>query len=444
MASSDIRNRRRAKRILLARTRILSEHGFYGLLLMHMKFALGDEFDTAWVSSETITFNPEFLDELTDNELCFVLEHEILHAALDHLGRKTEGKDHLAWNLACDIVVNSNILRSNGMDIASITLHGDYGESFHIAPNGKEGYLYTAEEVYTMLLAKKQRHEGGASRDGSSGNRAGEGIADEASSDESGTRDGTSMVTIRAEGKAGRWDWHVPSSGNGRRREEDGSWAQRIKDAVESMRARDPSGTRGLIPLCAERALDELRDSKADWRELLSDFMQEEVHDYSFISPDRRFPESPFVLPSFSDADFAVRNVLFMVDTSASVTDDMLASAYSEVKGAIDQLDGNLDGWLGFFDAAPYGPWRFDDVVDLLAIRPKGGGGTRFEAAFECLGDQLDADGISCIVILTDGLAPYPDKRIARGIPVLWMLSANISRPPWGRMALLDSSKPKL
>ena len=41
-----------------------------------------------------------------------------------------------------------------------------------------------------------------------------------------------------------------------------------------------------------------------------------------------------------------------MIDTSGSMSDDMIAAAYSEVKGAIDQFNGKLKGCLGIFDAA--------------------------------------------------------------------------------------------
>ena len=37
------------------------------------------------------------------------------------------------------------------MDKRSITLK-EYGESMHVTPDGKEGYMYSAEEVYEMLL----------------------------------------------------------------------------------------------------------------------------------------------------------------------------------------------------------------------------------------------------------------------------------------------------
>ena len=67
------------------------------------------------------------------------------------------------------------------------------------------------------------------------------------------------------------------------------------------------------------------------------------------MPPDRRFDESPFFLPDFNDKDDLAEDILFMIDTSASMSDDMITAAYSKVKGAIDQFDGKLKCWLGFF-----------------------------------------------------------------------------------------------
>ena len=406
MPVTDEQARALGRRLLAARSRILSEHGFFGLLLMHMKFAVGDELDTAWVSRDTITFNPEFSDTLDADELCFVLEHEVMHAALGHLERKGD-RDRLLWNLAADIVVNSNIKHSNGDDPKSITLRHIGEESFHLAPNGREGWLYSAEEVYEMLEKSPK----------------------------------IQMLLAASDSERGAgWDWHIIDDGSDPDAEAESSqvWAQRLADAKASMSVRDPSGARGLVPACAERRLEELRDAMSDWRLLLSEFVQEEVCDYSFTLPDRRFSQEPFVLPSFSDTEAVVRDILFMADTSGSVSDGELTSAFSEVKGAIEQFNGKLEGWFGFFDAIPYEPTRFESITDLAAIRPKGGGGTRFEAVFECVNRWLNAEDLSCIVIITDGYAPVPDESIANGIPVLWLIVGRGPAPTWGKIARLD------
>ena len=70
-----------------------------------------------------------------------------------------------------------------------------------------------------------------------------------------------------------------------------------------------------------------------------------------------------------------VENILFMIDTSASMSDAMITAAWSEIKGAIDQFDGKLRGWLGFFDAAVVQPEPFENEEEFRVIRPAGGGG---------------------------------------------------------------------
>ena len=61
------------------------------------------------------------------------------------------------YNVAADIVVNSNIMNSLG--ISGIAICGC--EVMHKIPDGKEGYKYSAEEVYEMLMRQGQSKSGG-------------------------------------------------------------------------------------------------------------------------------------------------------------------------------------------------------------------------------------------------------------------------------------------
>ena len=317
--------------------RIVCNHGFYGLLLMHMIYAVSEEIETACTDGVRITFGTDFLDSLSDSELDFVMMHEILHVVLQHCFRG-DVEDPEAYNIAADIVVNSNIMLENGMNASSITL-GKYGTAMHVAPDGKEGHEYTAEQVYAMLTKNpdKKRNRNNK-RFGSADGRAKKEIAK------------VRHQPIRI------WDDH---SGWGKYEEDDtlrDVWVKRFEDAAEAIEIRDPSNSRGLLPAFAQRILKELKKPQTDWRTILNDFIQEEVVDYSFTPPDRRFDDSPFFLPDFNGKEDMVEDILFMIDTSASMTDDMITAAYTEVKGAIDQFDGKLKGWLGFFDAAGLEP----------------------------------------------------------------------------------------
>ena len=325
------------KRLMLSRMRILLNNGFYGLLLMHMIFSIDKNCKTASTDGKRIFFGPDFLDELNDSELDFVMMHEILHVVLQHCLRQ-DNKENERFNVACDIVVNSNILLSENMNSGAITLR-KWGESMHLAPDGKEGYEYTAEQVYNMLPPMKTN--------------------------------GKLKQTSRNHEDA-MWDDHTRWGMD----EEDDTlrdvWVKRFEDACEAISVRDPSNQRGLVPHFAERLLKELKKPQTDWRMILNDFVQEEIVDYSFTPPDRRFEDSPFFLPDFNDKDDIVEDILFMVDTSGSMSDDMITAAYSEIKGALDQFDGKLKGWIGFFDAAIIEPKPFSDEAELKIIKPEG------------------------------------------------------------------------
>lgn len=418
MALSEEKIREYMKRLLVARMRILCNHGFYGLLLMHMIYSIDESALTAYTDGERIAFGPKFLDDLSDSELDFIMMHEILHVVLQHCLRG-DVNDPERYNIAADIVVDSNIMLENGSNPSSITL-SKYGESMHFAPDGKEGHLYTAEEVYEMLPPTKKNGK---------------------LSLLSGSSDGRAKKEqAKPENRKptpGRWDDHSQWG----KFEEDSVlrdvWVKQFAETCEAIIVRDPSNSRGTLPMFAKRLLEKLMKPQIDWRSILNEFVQEEINDYSFSPPDRRFQDSPFFLPDFNEKGETdeVEDILFMIDTSGSISDKMMTAAYSEVKGAIDQFNGKLRGWLGFFDAAIIEPKPFSSLEEFIVIKPAGGGGTDFQIIFEYVDQHMQEKTPASIIILTDGYAPFPKEELANGIPVLWLINNDQVEPPWGKVA---------
>lgn len=295
------------------------------------------------------------------------------------------------------------------MKASSITL-SKYGTSMHVAPDGKEGHEYTAEQVYVML-PKNLNKKGNNKSHGSADGRAKKG-----NNKSPGSAVGRAKKEISKEQHqpVRVWDDH---SWWGKYEEDDtlrDVWVKRFEDAAEAIKIRDPSNARGLLPAFAERILKELKKTQTDWRTILNDFIQEEVVDYSFAPPDRRFDDSPFFLPDFNGKEDRVEDILFMIDTSGSMSDDMIAAAYSEVKGAIDQFNGKLKGWLGFFDAAIIKPQPFSDENEFKIIKPAGGGGTDFQIIFEYVFHHMSDKLPASIIILSDGYCPLSSGKACR------------------------------
>ncbi|MBQ4570969.1 MAG: hypothetical protein IJB21_04690 [Bacilli bacterium] len=416
------------RKLLLSRTRVLAKYGFLGLLLMHMKMALDESIETAATDAEYIYFSPKFLNELSDNELDFILMHEILHVVLKHCFRDGERNPEL-FNIACDIVINSIILQEHGFDLKAITLD-KYGTSMHIAPNGKEGCNYTAEEVYEML-EKKMSKKGMKAKKGSGNNSKGSSSSSSDSNDESDSSGGTSnSKTIDDHSK-----WKEKS---GETKDKEAEWDNRIYEAVKAIERQNEALGAGDMPAYIERLVTKLTTPQIDWRYVLNEFIQEEINDYTFLPPDYRY-SGDFFLPSYSDKDDIVKDVLFMIDTSGSMTNEMIAYAFSEVYGAISMFDGKLSGKLGFFDYIVHNVVDFEDVSDIEKIKPMGGGGTSFESVFEYV-DRMDEPPIM-IIILTDGEAPYPKLDSSYNIPILWLINNDKITPPYGKVARIKIPK---
>ena len=426
MEISNEKARQYINRLLLARMRILCNHGFYGLLLMHMIYSIDEGCETAYTDGERIAFSPTFLEELSDKELDFVMMHEILHAVLQHCLRG-EDKDNERYNIAADIVINSTIMHENDDKASSITL-SKYGESMHIAPDGKEGYLYTAEEVYEMLQSKQKDSDSGNEKSKKAGNVASK-----------NGRAGKVQQSRKNMDKpvAKRWDDHSQWG----KFEEDSRlrdvWVKNFAECCEAINVREALNNRGTLPMFAQRMLEKLKKPQTDWRTILNDFIQEEICDYSFSPPDRRFQDSPFFLPDFKKKkkNDNVSDILFFIDTSGSISDNDMTTAFSEIKGAIDQYDGKLKGWLGFFDAAIIEPKPFSSFEEFIVIKPAGGGGTDFQIIFEYVDQHMKDKEPNCIIILTDGCAPFPKEELANDIPVLWLINNQDVTPPWGKVA---------
>ena len=372
-----------AIRLINARASIIQKHPFFGRLLLHLPFAF-EECETAYTDMKKIVFDPSFADTLNDSELCFVILHECMHCVLKHCTRSS-GKLSLLYNIACDMVVNSIIIEAMGVDYISID-----GESpMHIAPNGEEGRLYSSDEIYQMLL-------------------------------------NYSIDEILHNYEANTFDKHDIWQKIMADSILDGIWNGYIADA--SIAAGSGSG----IPNSVERLIKNVEQySKLNWKQILHDFIQYDKYDYLYSKPDRRFSED-IIMPSFAenDSDTCVDKMWFVIDTSGSISNELLSEAINEVFSAVNQVN-NLSGFMSFFDCELSEPTPFESVKDLEKLVPIGGGGTSFHIIFERMSEYFD-EMPRAIIIITDGFAKFPDEKVSNGIPVFWIISDSDVEPPWG------------
>lgn len=201
------------------------------------------------------------------------------------------------------------------------------------------------------------------------------------------------------------------------------------------MRAAEVAKAAGSsdLPMSLRGMLDNGETSgKVNWRELLHDFIQitNDNYDYSFSPIDKRYSDSPYLMPSFYDIeDQSVENLRFVVDTSASIDDEMLGEIYTEIKSAIMQFSK-----LSFFDMGVTKPEPFEDIESLTDVMPVGGGDTSFHRIFDYMEYQMEDDLPAAVIIMTDGYAQWPDEERTQGVPVMWIIIDSERQPPWGEV----------
>lgn len=416
-----------ALRLLSSRMRILADHGFYGMLLSHLTFNMDESLQTAATDGNKLYFSPDFLESISDSELDFVLMHEVLHVVLQHCMRYSD-RNPDAFNIACDIVVNSNILKSCGGNVSKISVRSIGGELMHTAPDGKEGYLYTAEQVYEMLPRELKESKNGGQNINETDKSGSESSGQGSYGTGKNAKTGAGVDKYRKFQFDDHTRWEASEDIDN---ELCDKWAKHLEDAIRVITVTDPQNACGSLPAFAERLLTERSEAQTNWREVLCNFIQEEINDYSFTPPDKRFSEYDFFLPDLNACDETVKNLLFMIDTSGSMSDEMVTQAFDEVRGALTQFNGRLEGYLGFFDACVIEPKPFSSIEELEIIRPKGGGGTSFFAVFDYIREMEEPP--CSIIILTDGYAAIPPESAAMDIPVLWVINNENVTPEWGK-----------
>lgn len=384
---------RLAKRLVAARSMILEDQPFFGRLLFHIPVSLSSDVETAYTDMKNIVFGAEFVEKLGMDELIFVFLHETMHCVLKHPARGN-GFFPPVYNIACDIVVNSLLFESLSYN-DSFTVDGEV--PMHLTPSGEEGRYYTAEQVYKMFIKMTPQKL-------------------------------QNFLNSKIDSHE---NWN--DIDNGESLEE--IWDSFIKNAANSPCWSD-------VPGNLKRQIGNVRKEPGiDWKQVLHDFIQNNMSDYTFLPPDKRFSDD-FILPSFQPNIYglAVEHIWFCVDTSASVSNEALSLAMGEIEEAILQIE-NVSGYISFFDADITTPKPFNNVEEVKKMSPFGNGGTDFTQIFEKIPEFFEEEPPKAIIVLTDGLAPFPKEEKTHNIPILWIIVDSNINPPIGVCVHISSKK---
>lgn len=449
---TEQRKRKLKRQLQEARFRLHKLNEEFAEPLWEMLFVATKDVVKISTNGSCIYFDPDWLQKLGQTELDFIISHQLMHIALGHIDRpKYYTGDR--FHLACDIVANS-YLETLGWKYDKLPHIGKiYHETFF--PE-KEGRTMTAQEAFNcvpfdpalMRTSIKRSYmidseiwwdrKSDLGEEGEIVLCPADGEVEDLSDDASNVG-GNHFFVPKELFLSKAIGFGKDELAEGKDKQSSNGWDRRANNDLQSLRSvakgKDEVGVEeGFV----ERVWQRVNAGRMNWHKLLNSFIQEEVYDYSFTPPDRRMQDLEFFLPDYNVLTERPKEVLFMVDTSGSISDDTLSAVYGEICNALTQFNGGLVGVLCFFDMRVYNPVYFSDIGNLLQIKPCGGGGTNYDCIFDYVGRTMTIGAPANIVIFTDGEATFPDESAANNIPVLWLFSNKGVRPAWGKYAYVE------
>ena len=348
----------------------------YQGVMMVGKTTLRDDIPTAATNGRDEIYGRQFIKELSEKELAFVVMHECMHKTYRHLTTwtKLHAENPMLTNAACDYVIN--------LKLRDIDPEGKY-----IAMPMKDGKPFGLIDEKYRGMNTKQVFDA-LKQDGMGG---GEGFDEH--------------------------DWDGAEEMTDEQKEELVKEIDRAirQGQIAAKKVGKGAGGRDL-------ELEGLMEPKVDWREVLREFVKSICNAKdasSWRRVNRRFVGSDIYLPTLIGE--RVGHIVIGIDTSGSIGGKELSDFLSEVKGIADEVRPEKVDLL-YWDCEVAAHEEYDEysVANIVSsTKPRGGGGT----SPSCVTAYLKDKGIKpeCVIMLSDGYVGN-DWGGEWPCPVLWCL----------------------
>tara|TARA_R110000803_G_scaffold8775_5_gene28257 strand:- start:147 stop:1262 length:1116 start_codon:yes stop_codon:yes gene_type:complete len=355
------------------------------------KVEFSDRVPTAGTNGRDVVYNPEFIETLTDKQLNFIVLHEAIHKAFQHMHiwKTLFKQDPQLTNMAADYVVNASIVNAQ-----------DTNPLFAEMPDGglydKQYANMTTKQIYTLL---KQKQDDGEPQDGESL--------------DSHDFDGADKLTA----------------------EEQVQTQKAIDQAL-----RQGEIIRGKLGGKVNQSVDKILKPKVDWRAQLREYMTSicRSKDYStWRRPSKRFIGQDIYMPS--TVGESMGNLVVAIDTSGSIGAKELQLFLSEVVSVCSEVRPKRVDLL-YWDSnvarhEVYEEGQYESLFD--STKPVGGGGT----TVGCVNKFIQEKNLEpeAILILTDGYVEN-DWGGSWQHPTLWVVTESTTLSPHGKTIHLDNN----
>ena len=343
-----------------------------------------EDLPTAATNGRDVMYNPKFIETLNDKELNFVVLHEALHKAFQHmhLWKKLWKENPMLANMAADYVVNYSIYEAD--DRNEITMMPSS------ALFDKKYAGMTTKQVFDLLKKDAESNGGGGGKDGHD--------------------------THDWEGSESMSDEEVKET------------TKQIDQAL-----RQGEIIRGKMQGNKNRSVNELLEPKVNWREQLREFVNATCKNKdrtSWKRPHKRFIGHDIYMPSMIGE--AIGQVVIGIDTSGSIGDKELNEFLTEVVAICDDVSPSSIELL-YWDTVVAGheTYHQGDYKSLVqSTKPAGGGGTTVGSVNQYIKDKRIQP--EAIIILTDG---YVEDDFGGNwdYPTLWAITSKHITSPHGK-----------
>ena len=319
-----------------------------------------------------ISYDPKFVEELTNGEVLFVMCHELLHIIFGHCyrGKELNAVAHI-WNIACDMVVNRTLMERN------------VGKLLGIPPKGivecpREYRDLTAEEIYKRLMSKAKKIQLPPQDNPLAGDIK-----------EPDPNENTSEMIQKAK--------------------------QNQKELLDKVSSSIKDFGKGFKDF--ERYVEDIRTPKLNWRVLLRKYVTSYIKDdYSWAKPNRRY--QTMYMPSLSGMNPKLKTMNVYIDVSGSVSDEQVNQFMSEVKNIYNLYKLTEVKIFGFSD----------DLSNPLIIKDKWKNKTHFDTTYGTnigpVVNHINKDKAKLNLIFTDGYFDHSPVDMLKG-NIFWIIYDN-------------------
>jgi len=323
------------EKLTRARISLLLRQPFWGTLATRL--ILKDYTDEEWCKTAATDgryfyYNRDFIAKLTKEETVFLVAHEVEHCVYDHMGRRGS-RNAKAWNAAADYVINWELHEHNVGKLPNPKTSG-----VTACFDAKFRGMFT-EEVYEQLMKDPSQ-------------------------------------------KFPEFDIHLePGDGKGEPMTEEERRV--LGDEIKAAVYQAVKSNTGNCPLGIKRLVKELTSPQMDWREILQTNLKSILKgDFTWQRCSRKSQSSGIYLPSMKEEGRV--SVAIGIDSSGSISDEMIRDFLGEVKGIMEEFtDFEVRLWCSdtkVYNEQIYTP---DNLSDIDEYEVKGRGGNDFNCNWD-------------------------------------------------------------